>query len=153
MKYVRESQHVKGAKDTYTPLSYQVDHVHPSMHGSMMIMEVQLDGTIGWRTKDFQILNIPSGKIPDPNWSQASKPPKPAGFLFEDPSTWGGLMWEEIPLVDDTSKYHFDFMQNLKPLLGVTPKDITEEAILRTLIKSGDLPVAPEGEPQWEIVL
>lgn len=153
MKYVRESQHVKGAKDTYRPLSFQVDHVHSFMHGTMMIMEIQPDGSVGWRTKNFRIMNIPNGKIPDPDWCSSSKPPKPDGFLFEDPSTWGGLMWEEIPLVDDTSKYYFDYMQSLKPILGETPKDITEEAILRTLVKSGDLPVAMEGEPKWEIVL
>lgn len=152
MKYVRPSKVIKGAKDTYEITMHTIDKLHKQITGKYMFMKVRSDGCIDWTTEEFQIYNKPGGKIVDPEWNKNSTPPKPDGFFFDDPSTWGGLMWEEIPLVDDTSEHYYDYFISFQSQHNFSISgEYAEEALIRTLVKMGTFPTAKKDETPWSI--
>ena len=55
----------------------------------------------------------------DPMWDETSTPPKPKGFDFDQPETWGGLDIDQIPLVKK--------IQRTTKLSGLYTTNINEE--------------------------
>ena len=78
---------------------------------------------------------------PDPEWTALSIPPRPDGFDFEDPSTWGDLNITQIPLVKKIQKQTklmelFQTEVDCKDEFGF----IVESNVLRYLQTQGTLP-------------
>lgn len=101
----------------------QVLHVMPTSNG---IIDTEIEG---------HMIRNDQEKIVDPNWGKDSKPvAKPDGFNINDATTWGGIIYADIPMIDDPKKMLFDrLMDNFENYTAT-------EAFLRTLMDAGKLP-------------
>jgi len=144
----RESPVIAGVKDTVCIVDLNFDMARSRVSGMAVNTIMTAEGYVKDSDITFLIMNENVGiKVLDPAWDSASTPAKPNGFILEDPSTWGSLLWEDIPFIDDPSRFHFDKMiteSKSSPFSGV---NAIEYAILKTLQANKKLPT--DG---WEIV-
>ena len=104
----KESQYFNGVKDTICVDTLQIDMGNSRATGSVVKKTMRIDGYISEETIVFLIANEVIGiKIVDQAWDADSVPAKPEGFVLENPETWGNLMWEDIPFIDDPSRFYF----------------------------------------------
>ena len=138
-------------KDSYAITKTEVDANNSRLSVELVHYYHDESGNVKTEKLRTYLTNESGAKIVDPNWTSQSDPAKPDGFVLEDPETWGGLMWEDIPLVDDTSKYYFDMVRNAAPDVSRSewsPMDQFGAEILEVLGSRGDIPTVADG---WAI--
>lgn len=98
--YARTNE--KGQKETYEIMTMLFDYV--SHFVDLKIRHITYDAEGIPIVHDFQQYFNESYSInvlvDDPLWNENSTPPKPAGFIFENPDTWGNLSLSDIPMTN-----------------------------------------------------
>lgn len=141
MPYVKNSS-IAGVKDSFEIVAFNVD-----LRTKTILIEVNANviGADGIARTDIKSLTLRNEDvlIVDPTWDTNSTPPKPAGFVLEDPNTWAGLSYEQIPKIIDQTRQFFDIAA--EPTLYAMLKN----NLYTNFATAGRLPPAIEG---WSIV-
>lgn len=145
VRYVKE---VNGVIEEYFEIaSFQIDYASKTIQTIISRLKM-VSGFPEIRTYTYSLADVfDTSNIyqVDPNWNASSTPPKPEGFILEDPETWGGLSWEQIPKLIPNKNYYSDLFLyvNENP---TTPAYLAiEKFILNSLILKGDLPEISDG--------
>lgn len=144
MKYFKESTKFPGVKEYYEVTGINISTDARTI--SAIVNKYYLDdsGFLKNAQSQYNIKDPAPAVILDPNWNSSSTPPKPDGFVLSDPTTWAGLAWEQIPMVNDYSnslftKYLENFTRNGKVM------DSLQLAIFYVLIENKNIPARSEG--------
>lgn len=135
MKYFRDSKSFPGVKEHYDINYYAINKNYKNVTVTYIKTYITDSGFVEKKEFSDSIMNLPSTMIVDSNWNENSNPPKPSNFKIDDPFTWGTLSWEDIPMIEDTSKNYYDMIAN-----GVNDGKNVEKLIMEILIKRGSLP-------------
>jgi hypothetical protein len=154
VRLVKSNSNFNGVKDYYEVSLVSIRYQDAHIGVSVVHNYVTPDGFPASSKEEYVLHNRgatqSSVMVVDPSWTASSIPPKPVGFLLEDPETWGDLMWEQIPLTTNATLGQYDEFiawKKNKPE-GYITTDI-DEFLLRTL---GSLKYLPTTTEVWEIV-
>ena len=144
----KESEFFKGIKDTISVDTLQIDMTNSRATGSVIKKTMRSDGYVSEETIVFLIANEVIGiKMIDPSWNEASTPPRPDGFILENPETWGTLMWEDIPFIDDPTRFYFKKLMEESKVNLFSGLDALECGVIKVLQLMKKIP-----ESGWSIV-
>jgi len=145
IRYVKESN---GVVEEYCEVSsYQIDYANKFIQATITRVKM-INGYPETKPQSCVLADIYDTSniyTVDPSWDENSNPPKPAGFILEDPETWGGLSWEQIPKLIPNKNYFSGLFSYLNANSAVPTYLSMENFILNSLISKGDLPSASEG--------
>jgi len=148
-RLVKLNDNFSGVKDTYEIVNFYTNYSDKYIRVSLLKKSINATGMPETERKEFTIYNRNETKDSlriDPEWNSSSTPPKPEGFILDDPETWGDLMWEQIPILSPKSVSYFDDYISWKyeKPAGFISTDI-DEFIIRTIIDMKGLPSEKEG--------
>jgi len=148
MDKVRYVKKLNGVVEEYFEvLNFQIDYSCKIIHTSILHLKI-INGCPEVKHKSYTITDVYDTsniyKI-DSNWNEKSDPPKPDGFILEDPETWGGLSWEQIPKIIPNKNYFSNLFSYIQSNASLPAYIAIEEFILNALIEKGDLPLISEG--------
>lgn len=141
MPYAKNSV-ITGAKDSYEIVAFAVDMRTKTVMIEVNISIIGADGIVRGGLQTMALRNM-DAYVTDPAWTDQSTPPKPAGFVLEDPNTWAGLSWDQIPKTIDQTRQYFDIAAD--PALYATLK----ANLYSNFANAGELPPAADG---WAVV-
>ncbi len=145
VRYVKEVNSV--VQEYFEILSYQIDYSNKLIQSVISRLKI-VNGYPEVKQYSYTITDIydtTSIYQVDPTWNENSTPPKPAGFILEDPETWGGLSWEQIPKIIPNKNYFSDLFSYIQASTQTPTYMAIETFIINTLVAKGDLPAASEG--------
>lgn len=138
MKYAKDSLIIKGAKDFYSIVSYNVDKIRKTAFVNISFSQVLENGTSEVSYNEYHVTDKVEYII-DPLWDSSSVPSKPDGFDPLNPVSWGDLSWDDIPRVVNPDKLYVTLLIKESELAGSI-----EKAIFNKLILLGILPNSNE---------
>lgn len=140
MKYARASLLYEGIFDYYCVNRYFVEKLARIVSVTLMFVH---NNESGFADISFKEERIEDEKvlIIDPGWDERSTPPKPEGFNLMNPTTWGGLTYDDIPKIYDPGRLHATRLINALEKPGAIP----DEVIIDTLVALGKLPSQEAG--------
>ena len=107
MPYTKEL--TNGKKESYEIKSILIFMETKNVQGSIDHIVYDQSNIPRVEKLNFSIQNE-DHQIIDPQWSAGSNPPKPEGFDKENPDTWGGLSYDDIPKVIDPNQQFFNLL-------------------------------------------
>jgi len=137
---------ISGAKDSIEIISIQIDIDQKHIHVGLRLAVIDSNGIPRTQLLNASLIDE-NRQIIDQAWGANSTPPKPAGFLESDQSTWNGLTWPQIPKIVDPAGQYFSTLAGSDPA-GTTIYGRLKNGLYTALMSSGKIPGSVDG---WSI--
>lgn len=147
MKLARPSTEFPGMYEHYEIVLADVSKFDTYASAHLVLLQPHSDGTIS-QTKFMYTIrdDMSDARIIDPAWNESSTPPKPANFELTNATTWGDLIYDDIPLIRNPA------MQYYTQFLALYNAESLDSAILKTLSAMGSLPQIGTGAMDWRLI-